>query len=129
MEGAHANVGMGHKFLRHIERTQLLLFVVDIEGFQLSSKHPERSAWDTLHLLVDELEEYQSELSKRPAILAINKMDREGASEKLEQLMKQITSSWSKFKFGGILPISALQRTGIDELKAMIAKSLLTQTT
>lgn len=129
MEGAHANVGMGHKFLRHIERTQLLLFVIDIEGFQLSSKHPERSAWDTLHLLVDELEEYQTELSKRTAIVAVNKMDREGASEKLEQLMKQVISSWGKFKFEGILPISALQKTGIDELKAMIAKSLLTQTT
>ncbi len=126
VEGAHANVGMGHKFLRHIERTRLLLFVVDVGGFQLSSKHTERSAWDTIHLLVSELEQYQSGLSQRPAILAINKMDKEGARETLQQLMQQISNSWSGTKFEGILPISALQRTGIDDLKTTLAKSLIT---
>ena len=129
VEGAHANVGRGHKFLRHIERARLLLFVVDIGGFQLSSKHHKRSAWDTICLLVNELEEYQSGLSQRPAILAINKMDREGASETLEKLMEQISSSWSRTKFEGILPISALERTGIDDLKALLAKSLITHIT
>ena len=119
---------MGHKFLRHIERTRLLLFVVDIGGFRLSSKHPERNAWDTINLLVNELEEYQRGLSQRPAILAINKMDKEGARETFEQLVKLISSSWSRTKFEGILPISALQKTGIDDLKAMLAKSLMTHT-
>lgn len=126
VEGAHTNVGMGHKFLRHIERTRLLLFVVDIGGFQLSTKHTERSAWETIHLLASELEEYQTGLSQQPAILAINKMDKDGATETLKLLMEQISSSWSGTKFEGILPISALQRTGIDELKAMLAKSLIT---
>ena len=127
VEGAHANVGMGHKFLRHIERTRLLLFVVDIGGFQLSSKHPERNAGETIQLLVDELEAYQNGLSHRPAILAINKMDEDGAREKLEQLMRHISSSVSEMEFQGIVPVSALNRTGIDDLKAMLANILLTR--
>lgn len=129
VEGAHANVGMGHKFLRHIERTQLLLFVVDIGGFQLSNKHPERSAWDTINLLADELEEYQSGLSKRPAVLAINKVDKDGVRETLQLLMEQINTSWKRTKFEGVLPISALHGTGINDLKAVLAKSLITITT
>ena len=125
VEGAHANVGMGHKFLRHIERTRLLLFVIDICGFQLSSKHQERDAWQTIHLLLQELEEYQNGLSKRPSVLAINKMDKDGAGKKLEQLEKEISSSECGVTFQGILPISALERTGVDDLKVMLAKSVL----
>ena len=51
MEGAHQNVGMGHRFLRHIERTKALIYVVDINGFQLSERHPFRSALETVQLL------------------------------------------------------------------------------
>jgi len=51
VEGAHVNVGMGHKFLRHVERTKLLAFVVDIQGFRLSVKHEIRSAFENVVLL------------------------------------------------------------------------------
>lgn len=51
IEGAHANIGMGHKFLKHVERTKLLLLVVDINGFQLSPKHESRTCLDNVVLL------------------------------------------------------------------------------
>ena len=51
IEGAHANIGMGHKFLKHVERTKLLLMVVDVGGFQLSYRHKARSALETILLL------------------------------------------------------------------------------
>lgn len=52
IEGASQNYGMGFKFLRHVERTKLLLYVLDINPFQLSFKHPERSAFQALLLLI-----------------------------------------------------------------------------
>ena len=51
IEGAHANRGMGHQFLKHIERTKLLLMIVDINGFQLSHQYPHRSCLETIMLL------------------------------------------------------------------------------
>jgi len=75
IEGAHENHGLGHKFLKHIERTKLLLFVVDVRGFQLSPTAPMRSAIDTVLHLSRELELYDERLLKKPAMLAVSKCD------------------------------------------------------
>lgn len=90
IEGAHCNIGMGHRFLRHVERTKLLLLVVDINGFQLNPKHKFRSCLDTVVLLNKELELYKEELLDKPAMLVINKMDTEGAKEKYLEIKNQL---------------------------------------
>ncbi|KAF0764543.1 GTP-binding protein 10 [Aphis craccivora] len=90
IEGAHCNIGMGHRFLRHVERTKLLLLVVDINGFQLNPKLKFRSCLDTVVLLNKELELYKEELLDKPAMLVINKMDTEGAKEKYLEIKNQL---------------------------------------
>lgn len=90
IEGAWANVGMGHCFLRHVERTRLLLFVVDVNGFRLSPKHPYRSAAENVLLLNRELELYKADLLTKPALLMVNKMDCLGAESRLETLMSDL---------------------------------------
>ena len=51
IEGAHMNVGMGHYFLKHVERTKVLLVVVDVNGFVLNNKSSYRDAFETVLLL------------------------------------------------------------------------------
>lgn len=51
IEGAHMNIGMGHYFLKHVERTKLLLVVVDVNGFKLNSRSSYRDAFETVILL------------------------------------------------------------------------------
>merc|ERR1719481_325274 len=81
IEGASQNLGMGHRFLEHVERTRLLLFVVDINGFQFKVNTPHRSALDTVLLLNKELELFKEELVSKPAVLAITKMDSKGSDK------------------------------------------------
>uniref|UniRef100_A0A1B6CW52 OBG-type G domain-containing protein n=2 Tax=Clastoptera arizonana TaxID=38151 RepID=A0A1B6CW52_9HEMI len=86
IEGAHVNIGMGHSFLRHVERTKLLLLIADIGGFRLSPKHMLRNCLETIVLLNKELELYKEELLDKPAILIINKMDVDGAQEMYKEI-------------------------------------------
>ncbi|XP_006211914.2 GTP-binding protein 10 [Vicugna pacos] len=137
VEGAHRNKGMGHKFLKHIERTRQLLFVVDIFGFQLSSQTQYRSAFETIILLTKELELYKEELQTKPALLAVNKMDLPDAQDKFHVLMSQLQNPKDflylfeknmiperTVEFQHIIPISAVTGEGIDELKNCVRKSL-----
>ena len=69
IEGASEGVGLGHDFLRHIERTKVLVHVVDaasVEG---------RDPVEDIHTINEELEAYNPELLKRPQVIAANKMD------------------------------------------------------
>ncbi|KAG5891073.1 hypothetical protein JTB14_005709 [Gonioctena quinquepunctata] len=120
IEGAHANKGMGHKFLKHVERTKLLLMVVDINGFQLSPQHSYRNCLETVMLLTKELEMYNEDLLTKPSMLLINKMDSEGALGKFQEIkdhLKDPTEFFNGYpdelrptrhlKFCDIIPISA----------------------
>nr|XP_020462934.1 GTP-binding protein 10 [Monopterus albus] len=137
IEGAHINKGMGHKFLKHVERTKQLLFVVDVCGFQLASKTPFRSAFQAVQLLTKELELYKEELVSKPALLVVNKMDLPGAEAKLEELKEQLNNPdefsdllpegmipTSFMTFRHVVPVSATTGFGIDHLKSCIQESL-----
>lgn len=86
IEGAHRNHGLGYRFLKHIERTKLLVFMVDINGFCLGPKYPHRSPLETLVLLNRELELYGKDILSKPALLIVNKMDTEHAEDKWQKL-------------------------------------------
>lgn len=104
IEGAHENRGLGHEFLRHITRCHLLLFVIDMAGWD------GRDPIEDLQILRKELKEYDEELAKFDWIVVANKMDIEGADEKLA-MFKQ------RFPKVRVIPISANEEENLDELR------------
>ncbi|XP_061390750.1 GTP-binding protein 10 homolog [Musca vetustissima] len=137
IEGAHANFGMGHKFLKHIERTRLLLFMVDIFGFQLSPKHQRRNCLENIYALNKELELYDPTLLDKPCILLLNKMDIEGSSEILKAQKPYIKDLEAKLnecpaeirperviRFERILSISAKNSARIQDVKKELRRIL-----
>ena len=96
IEGAHENVGLGHAFLKHIERTTLLAYVLDMGGVD------GRTPWEDLAHLREELELYMPGLSKRATIIVANKMDLPGAAENLELLRAELAHELFE-----IIPVSA----------------------
>jgi len=112
IEGASYNIGMGHRFLKHVERCSLLLFIVDINGFQFKANSKHRSAAETVSLLSKEIELYKSDLLFKPALLAVTKMDSTDSDKLLDQFYEEFqemenNSSISLCKFDEIIPISA----------------------
>ncbi|KAL3831429.1 hypothetical protein ACJMK2_023180 [Sinanodonta woodiana] len=136
IEGAHVNFGMGHKFLKHVERTKLLLFLVDINGFQLSPKYQSRSAFETLLLLNKELELFNPEMLDKPAILALNKIDTDhnSTADHVIDLVKNLPDSLSEVpkemhpqrlvKFDEIFKMSAKNRENTDIVKERLRELL-----
>ncbi|KAK7574223.1 hypothetical protein V9T40_011414 [Parthenolecanium corni] len=123
IEGAHKNVGMGHEFLRHCERTKLLLLVVDVLGFRLNMKFPFRNCLETVILLNKEIELYRESLLDKPAILVVNKMDLPDASKnfkEIEERLKNMEETVQDYpshlrplkpiKFDEIIPVSIKTR-------------------
>ncbi len=110
IEGAHTGIGLGHDFLRHIERTKLLLHVVDITAEQPMENYQTIQA---------ELSAYDHDLSDRPQILALNKIDAIDAKTQAEILtqFQQITQA-------PIFLISAAAREGLTPLLQTIWQTL-----
>lgn len=104
IEGAHENRGLGHRFLRHIERCKALLFIVDM------AQTDNRDAREDFENLKEELRQYSPSLLERPRLVLANKMDEPGAPEVLKNFRK-------RFKKEEVLPISCLTHEGLDELK------------
>ncbi|MGF1451340.1 MAG: GTPase ObgE [Opitutales bacterium] len=103
IEGASENRGLGHRFLKHLERCRLMLYVLDMAGTE------GRDPLEDFASLRKEMAAYQEDLVDRPSVIAANKMDEPGAQENLERLRK---------KFGQLktFPISCLSDEGLPEL-------------
>ena len=112
IEGAHRNVGLGHDFLRHIVRCKLLVFVLDTAGSE------GRNPINDLQTLRRELDLYDPMLSRRPWLIAANKMDLAEASENLRTLKQ-------RFPDRKIVPLSAKENDGIEGLKRSFQELLL----
>jgi GTP-binding protein len=84
IEGAHAGVGLGYDFLRHVERTRLLVHVIDASGYE------GRDPLDDWRQINEELRLYQPALAARPQIVVLNKMDLPEARDNVERLRKAI---------------------------------------
>jgi len=111
IEGAHKNVGLGHKFLRHIQRCKILVLLLDMAGTD------NRKPWDDYKQLLSELELYDSALLEKPRLVVANKMDEAVAEKNLKQFK-------TKIKKVKVLPISAAFDQGMEKFRDTIRKEV-----
>ncbi len=126
IEGASEGRGLGHEFLRHIERTALIVQIVDLTG-----DWEGRDPLEDYEIIKRELAEYASDLAARPRIVVANKIDAPGTEEVCEKLAERVradsveAAGGNEFVESPIDPklyrISALTGAGVDSLKAAIA--------
>ncbi|MCX7773920.1 MAG: GTPase ObgE [Clostridia bacterium] len=105
IEGAHEGVGLGHNFLRHVERTRLLIHVIDI------AETDGRDALEDFDVINRELELYNPELAKRPQIIAANKIDAMQDPERLARFKAEMEKRGYK-----VFEISAATNQGVEPL-------------
>ena len=111
IEGAHMNVGLGHEFLRHIQRCKILVLLLDMAGTDA------RAPWDDYKNLLRELELYDPKLLEKPRLVVANKMDEAIAEKNLKEFKKKI-------KKVSVLPISAAFDQGVEKFKKMIREAV-----
>lgn len=112
IEGAHEGAGLGHQFLRHVERTRLILHVIDMAATE------GRDPYEDYVTIQKELELYNEKLASRPQMIVANKMDVPGAEENLQKFRERIGADIE------IFPISAATRQGVQELIYAVADRL-----
>lgn len=115
IEGASEGIGLGHEFLRHIERTKMMIHVVDAAGSE------GRSPIDDIHKINAELEAYNPEIARRPQVIAANKMDLVYVEDEnpAEQLKKEFEPKGIR-----VFPISGVTGEGIRELLYYVSDEL-----
>ncbi|UVI28109.1 GTPase ObgE [Paenibacillus spongiae] len=109
IEGAHEGVGLGHDFLRHVERTRVILHVVDMSGSE------GRDPFEDWVKINDELRLYNPILAQRPQIIVANKMDMPEAEEQLALFREQLAEFDTDIEYD-IMPMSSLTKLGVKEL-------------
>jgi GTPase len=111
IEGAHRNVGLGHAFLRHIERCKILVLLLDMAGTD------GRAPWDDYNNLLNELELYDPALVEKPRLVVANKMDEPAAEENLKKFKRRIRKT-------PVLPMAAAFDQGIEQFKKTIREAV-----
>lgn len=106
IEGASENRGLGHRFLRHVERCFVLTFIIDMSGID------ERAPWDDYSQLLAELGAYDTSLLDKPRIVLANKMDEEASAENLKEFGKRHDVI--------VQPVSCLTEEGLEEYKEVL---------
>jgi GTP-binding protein len=111
IDGAHRNVGLGHEFLRHIERCKVLVLLLDMAG------EDGRAPWDDYQHLLSELKLYDPGLLEKPRLVVGNKMDEPAAETNLKKFK-------TKIRKVQVIPIAAAFDEGIEKFKQTIREAV-----
>jgi GTP-binding protein len=112
IEGAHRGVGLGHQFLRHVERARVLLHVVDATVSDPVA---------TYEAVREELELYNPALAAKPELVALNKIDRPDVRGRVPELLARFKEAWPELN---VVAVSALTTRGVDQLVGRLADTL-----
>ncbi len=113
IEGAHKGVGLGHEFLKHIERTRILIHIIDISGME------GRNPIEDFDIINKELKEYNEHLAKIPQIVAVNKIDLLTTETNMIEFKEKVEKEAYK-----VFNISAITKKGVRELMLYVASKL-----
>jgi GTP-binding protein len=111
IEGAHRNVGLGHAFLRHLQRCRMLVLLLDMAGTD------GRAPWDDYRQLLKELALYDPALLERPRLVVANKMDEPAAEANLKRFKQKVRKT-------RVLPVSAAFGEGMDKFKRSVRETV-----
>lgn len=108
IKGASNGVGLGHKFLKHIERTKIIAHIIDMSGSE------GRDPYEDYITIREELGKFSSKLLNKPEIIIANKMDIDTSSKKLQEFKKKVNVK--------VLKISAIKGEGLDKMIRELAE-------
>ncbi|HEX7055630.1 MAG TPA: GTPase ObgE [Bacilli bacterium] len=115
IEGAHQGVGLGHEFLRHIERTKIIAHVIDMAATE------GRDPYQDFVKINEELALYSEQLPRRPQVIIANKMDIPGADEHLREFTSKLARQSHN---AAVFPVSAVTHSGLAPLLYKLADML-----
>ncbi|PTG41770.1 GTPase ObgE [Staphylococcus cohnii] len=113
IQGASEGIGLGHQFLRHVERTKVIVHMIDMSGSE------GRDPYEDYQIINEELKAYEHRLEDRPQIVVANKMDIPDAEDNLTIFKEQLNDTSVR-----IIPLSTVMHDNIDELLYDIADTL-----
>ncbi len=120
IEGASQGIGLGFQFLRHVERTKVILHLIDMSGIEGTDPYTQ------YRKILDELQQYDETILNRPQIVVPTKMDMPGSEENLAKFRKEVATDSGLPIQPEIVPISSITRDGVKDLMRLTADMLAT---